>query len=182
MKKSVLCLFSGGIDSTVMIKHYLDKKWDVRALFVDHGQPMICPEGVSTQNIVDELKVELYSAECDFAYDGFLGPMRNAYLLCLAINIAYHQKIKNVAIGLCLGEYLDTRPEFIDRFNFMLEYCLKKPIWVLTPFSNWSGEKVLKYGLKIGVPLNLTTSCMETPACGKCLKCKLRRKYEIPIQ
>ena len=188
MKNSVLCLLSGGIDSTVMVKHYLDKDWDVTGFFVEHYQPTGETERVSVGEITrwfhrnngSQFQLKGWGhVATGFKYDGYFGPFRNTYLLSLAINNAYHLKIKNIAIGLCRGEYLDTRPEFIDRFNFMQEYCLKKPIWVLAPFSNWSSERVIKYGLKIGAPLNLTTSCMETPACGKCPKCRLRKKYGI---
>lgn len=180
MKNSVLCLFSGGIDSTVMVKHYLDKDWDVRVLFVRHNQPRVEEEWASYYELCSRWGLTHFGINTNgFTYDGFYGPMRNAFLLAIGINIAYELRVKNIAIGLCQGEYLDTRPEFIDRFNFMQEYCLKKPIWVLAPFSNWSGERVIKYGLKIGAPLDLTTSCMETPACGKCLKCKLRLKWGI---
>lgn len=174
---------SGGVDSTVMVKHYLDKGWDVSGMFVHHCQPQQDKEYEAFHKICSVLGIDIkvYSY-CDYHYDGFFGPCRNALLLSLAVSEANHLKIKNVAIGLCLGEYLDTRPEFIDRFNFMQEYCLKNPIYVLAPFSNWSGERVIKYGLKIGAPLDLTTSCMDIPACGKCLKCKLRRKYGVGVK
>lgn len=180
MKKLVLCLFSGGIDSTVLVKHYLDRGWDVVTLNVDYGQAIAPREKEAVTDIGRELgfPVRFVNTVLLFA-DGFFYPIRNAHLLTVAINQAYELKIPRVAIGCNQGEFLDQRPEFIDRFNFMQEYCLKKPIWVLAPFANWSSERVIRHGLKIKVPLHLTVSCMEIPACGECLKCKLRKKYKI---
>ena len=179
-KKSVLVLASGGIDSTVLLKHYLDKGWDVSALLVNHSQPRLTEEYHSFWGICELLGIDIKVYRvAEFKYDKFFGPVRNAFLLTIAENVAYHMKIPYVAIGMSLGEYLDTRPEFIDRFNFMLDFCLRKPIYVLAPFAHWSKERVIKYGLKIDAPLHLTTSCMDSPPCGKCQDCRLRAKYGI---
>ena len=183
MRKLVLVLLSGGIDSTVLAKHYLDKGWDVSSMFVNHNQPLDDLEYTKFREISSllEIPIKVYSYS-DFQYDGFFGPCRNAFLLTLAVNEAYHLKIGNVAIGVCHGEYLDTRPEFIDRFNFMLEMCLKDPIYVLAPFAHWSVERVIKYGIKIGAPLHLTVSCMslkDGKPCGECHKCRIRQKWGI---
>ena len=183
VKKSVLVLTSGGIDSTVLAKHYLDKGFNASGLFVDHNQGMLDFERVAVRKIEEILGLTAFEvAGGDFQYQGFFGPVRNAYLLTLAVNYAATHGFGNVAIGVSHGEYLDVRPEFIDRFNFVLDYCLKDPIYVLAPFAHWSKERVIKYGVKIKAPLNLTTSCMEYPSCGKCQDCRLRRKYGLDYQ
>ena len=180
MKKSVLVLMSGGIDSAVLAKHYLDKGWEVKGVFVDHGQPMLEVERKVIVELAKVLGVGIVETlGGEFDYDGYFGPVRNLYLLTLAVNLSYFYPFKNVAIGVCNGEYLDTRPEFIDRFNFMLEMCLKDPIYVLAPFAHWSKSRVIKYGIKIGAPLYLTYSCMEYPPCGKCGDCKIRAKFHL---
>ena len=186
-KKSVLVLLSGGIDSTVLAKHYLTKGYEVTGLYVDYGQKW-SGEYLNFVSVVDELGISLdhvitYPIPMSVE-DKFFVPMRNAHLLTVAVAYAINPKYSihrypNVAIGVCHGEFLDTRPEFIDRFNFMLDFCLKDPIYVLAPFAHWSVERVIKYGIKIGAPLHLTRSCMEYPPCGICHKCKVRQKYNI---
>jgi len=178
--KSVLVLSSGGIDSTVLVKHYLVKGFRVHGLYFSYGQPHDYLEYCSLCKIASELNFPFESRVISgISREGDFVPFRNALFLSLAINKAYNLKIPNVAYGACVGNYLDVYPEFVDRFNFMQDYCLKKPVYVLAPFSNWKKEKIIKYGLKIGAPLNLTYSCWKVPPCGECLSCKLRRKYEI---
>ena len=181
MPKQVLCLMSGGIDSTVLAQHYINKGWRVTGIFFKYGQPNYELEYTKVGEVGRRLNVPILHQHFrdNLPRDGYFYPMRNALLLCWSISEAYNLGVPAVAIGCNTGEYLDQRPEFIDRFNFMVDYCLQKPIYVLAPFANWSSERVIKYGLKIGAPLHLTISCMDVPPCGTCLKCKLRRKYGI---
>ncbi len=53
---------------------------------------------------------------------------------------------------------------------------------IATPFLSWKKEAVIKRGVKLGVPFELTLSCMnpvtatEMPQhCGLCSKCRERR-------
>lgn len=180
MENNILVLMSGGIDSTVLAHHYLKEGKKISGLFVDHDQPALGLEEKAVAEIALQLGIIVFQMNCrDFQYEGFFGPVRNAVLLSMAVNYAVTHKFDAVAIGICNGEYLDIRPEFIDRFNFMLDYCLKEPIYVLAPFAHWSKGRVVRYGIKIEAPLSLTTSCMSNPPCGRCQDCKLRRKFGI---
>jgi len=185
MVKTVLVLMGAGIDSTVLAAYYQKKGYHVSGLFVRHNQPKEKEEAEALERIDSSLGIITHRlwAPYAFSYDSYFGPMRNAFLLTIAENFVQTTgrglKAKMIGIGLCEGEYLDVRPEFVDRFNFLLDMCLDKPVYIDAPFAHRPKKWVIRYGLKIGAPLDLTTSCMDTPPCGKCQDCVLREKFGI---
>jgi len=180
MSKSVLVLLSGGLDSAILAQHYLNKNYDVQGLFINYGQTWTHEFSYATQ-ISQDLKIplQIVSASVLTVAEDYFVPIRNMFLLSIAVSRAYSQKLDYVAIGANRCEYSDQKAEFIDRFNFTLEYCLNKPIWVLAPFCSWTKEKIFKYAIKLKFPIEKTCPCIKTPPCGECLSCKLRKKYGV---
>lgn len=178
----VLVLFSGGLDSAMTARHYKDRGWDIRTIYFNYAQPWF-QEHQSALRISMDLGVILRTVNVARlpVLDKNFVPARNAHLLTAACSLAYAEKIPYVAIGANTGEFLDQSAEFIDRFNFMMDFCFKGDDhpWVLAPFCNWSKERIFKYAIKIGFPIKTTRSCMHEPVCGVCLACKLRRKYGV---
>jgi 7-cyano-7-deazaguanine synthase len=55
---------------------------------------------------------------------------------------------------------------------------LAQPIEIATPFTSMHKEDVIRLGVALAVPLELTLSCMNPQDgrhCGRCSKCRERR-------
>lgn len=74
--------------------------------------------------------------------------------------------------------FADATPEFFAAQARALSLGLALPIAIEAPFAGLRKSDVIRRGLELGVPLELTLSCMQ-PAegrhCGACSKCRERR-------
>jgi 7-cyano-7-deazaguanine synthase len=108
---------------------------------------------------------------------------RNLVLLTKAGVIAAKAKAHRIALGPLAGNpFPDARPAFFSAMAEALSLGLDHPIEVAAPFLEWEKEAVIKRGAELGVPLELTLSCMnpvftdDLPQhCGLCSKCRERR-------
>jgi 7-cyano-7-deazaguanine synthase len=77
--------------------------------------------------------------------------------------------------------YPDNRPEFVERFNFLLQKAVasfSKPPAIEAPLVNMFKREIVKTGVEVGAPLALTWSCYlngETH-CGSCESCQHRKR------
>ena len=72
----------------------------------------------------------------------------------------------------------DATPAFFDAMGQALSLGLGMRISIETPFSTLQKEDVIRKGVALGVPLELTLSCMQPRDgmhCGQCSKCRERR-------
>ena len=113
-------------------------------------------------------------------------PARNTIFLSIALSIAEDIKAEAVFIGanaIDFSGYPDCRPEYYQAFRRLAKLATKsavkgKDIKIYTPFINMTKAKIIKTGMKLGVPYHLTWSCYrggKTP-CGKCDSCFYRAK------
>jgi len=108
---------------------------------------------------------------------------RNLVLLTKAAVVAARGNAHRIALGPLAGNpFPDARPEFFTAMATALSLGLEHAIEIATPFLNWEKEQVILRGVELGVPLELTLSCMNpvTDAalprhCGLCSKCRERR-------
>ena len=104
---------------------------------------------------------------------------RNVILLSkTAVYMARH-RIPRVLIGPLAGNpFPDATPAFFDTMGRALSAGLAAPIEIAAPFVALHKSDVIERGIALGVPLQLTLSCMH-PAnglhCGRCSKCRERR-------
>lgn len=211
-KNKILVLFSGGIDSTTLLWHLgLKDQNEIYTLHFNYGQPRFELEEDRVKKIVNEAPFSIVPSVLNISTSIFLPnppekkmnnfvPARNAIFLSLAQNFAFQLNVDQIAIGIQFGNFLDVRPEFIDRFNFMLDYCTEKPKYVIAPFATWDKGKVIRRGIEIDAPLHLTVSCEDAvwvdnelyaegrkvsgdephwKTCGVCNDCKTRAKYGL---
>ena len=71
----------------------------------------------------------------------------------------------------------DATPQFLTAFNTALSLGLDAPIRIASPFSAMHKADVVKRGAELGVPFELTLSCMQPKNgrhCGRCSKCRER--------
>jgi 7-cyano-7-deazaguanine synthase len=104
---------------------------------------------------------------------------RNIVLLTKAAVFMARAGLEEVAIGPLAGNpFPDATPEFFDAMSRSLSIGLAATVRVIAPFAGLRKADVIKLGLELGVPLELTLSCMQ-PAngrhCGRCSKCRERR-------
>ena len=74
--------------------------------------------------------------------------------------------------------YPDCRPAFYDAFNRVIEFGTKPEtnITIETPIITLSKQDIVRKGLDLEAPFELTGSCYpsENEACGICDSCALR--------
>jgi 7-cyano-7-deazaguanine synthase len=72
----------------------------------------------------------------------------------------------------------DATPAFFDATSRALSLGLGTAIAIEAPFATLHKSDVVRKGIELGVPLELTLSCMQPKDglhCGKCSKCRERR-------
>jgi 7-cyano-7-deazaguanine synthase len=104
---------------------------------------------------------------------------RNVILLSkAAIHCAQH-KIDRIVIGPLAGNpFPDATPDFFGAMAHALSLGLAHPLTIDAPFADKDKSEVIRLGVELGVPLELTLSCMNPKAgahCGECSKCRERR-------
>ncbi len=82
------------------------------------------------------------------------------------------------------GAYPDNEMMFINKLNEVLPYAtnLQKKVRLEMPVGNLMKHEIVRLGVEIGAPLDLTWSCYEggNDHCGRCGPCYMRRKaFEI---
>jgi 7-cyano-7-deazaguanine synthase len=123
-------------------------------------------------------------------------PGRNIVLLGKAGVYCATAAIDRLVLGtLAHNPFPDATPEFRDAMARALTLGLNHPLRIDAPYANRSKADVIRRGAALGVPLELTLSCMNPPAgsaesaksaesairnpqsaahCGACSKCRER--------
>ena len=104
---------------------------------------------------------------------------RNIILLSKAAIYCARYKIERIALGPLAGNpFPDATPRFFSTMGTALSLGLEYPLRIDAPFSTMQKSEVILLGLELGVPLELTLSCMNPQGrlhCGQCSKCRERR-------
>jgi len=114
-------------------------------------------------------------------------PARNTVFLSFALGLAEVSGAFDIFIGVNAVDYSgypDCRPEFIAAFETLANLATKAGVEksgtfkVHAPLVRMSKAEIIRTGLQLGVPYELTHSCYDpTPdgkACGHCDSCLLR--------
>ena len=122
--------------------------------------------------------------EADGAIPVTYVPARNLIFLSVAVGVAEARHVDAVTIGvnaLDYSGYPDCRPEFIASFAQTAALALKRgvegnPIDVRTPLLDLTKADIVRLGVSVGAPLELTWSCYrgDDRPCGTCDACGLR--------
>lgn len=104
---------------------------------------------------------------------------RNVTLLSKAAIYAARHGIERIVLGLLAGNpFPDATPAFFDAMARALSLGLAHPLRIDAPFAGLHKSDVIRLGVELGVPLQLTLSCMnprDGQHCGRCSKCRERR-------
>ncbi len=200
----VVLVFSGGLDSTVLLYHLRQEGCALRALSVDYGQrhrrELDAAAAIAAALELEHRIVDLPSLGALLSGSALTSPSiavpreeygrenmeattvpnRNMVLLALAIAWAAQQHDDAVAFAAHAGRtltYPDCRPAFAAAMDHAARLADWRPIAVLAPFVTWRKADIVRRGHALGVPLERTWSCYVGGAqhCGECATCRDRR-------
>jgi 7-cyano-7-deazaguanine synthase len=104
---------------------------------------------------------------------------RNVVLLTKAAVFMARARLSRVSLGPLAGNpFPDATPEFFASMSRALSLGLAAPIEIAAPLLSRSKAEVIALGESLGVPLELTLSCMQPSQgvhCGRCSKCRERK-------
>jgi len=130
-----------------------------------------------TDKNIEVSKADLNNKEIPTSYV----PFRNANILSACVSWAEVLNAHAIFIGAVYEDssgYPDCRPDFFSAYEKMIELGTKTDtiIKIFTPIINLSKAEIVKKGIELYAPLNLTWSCYqnEDEACGVCDSCALR--------
>lgn len=201
-----ICVFSGGIDSTVLLYQMLAEGEKVRAVSIDYGQRHGARElgaaraiaGVAgvPHDVVDMSGLAMLlpgSSQTDPSVALPLGhyadpsmrativPNRNMILLSVAAAVCLAHGGEAVVYGAHAGDsdvYPDCRETFATALDAALHLCDHRPVRLERPFVNLTKTDIVRKGLHLGAPLEMTWSCYAglSVHCGNCGTCFERRE------
>jgi 7-cyano-7-deazaguanine synthase len=197
-------LLSGGMDSCVCAALAV-RDHDTSAMHVRYGQRTEAREQQSFQAVCDRLRIQGRLIIRNEAL-GMIGgsaltdesiavpraeavghdipityvPFRNAHFLAAAISWAEVLGAQKVYIGAVEPDssgYPDCRPAYYKAFNEVVRAGTKEGnIEIVTPLIAMRKAEIVRLGLELGAPFDLTWSCYShaDQACGVCDSCVLR--------
>jgi 7-cyano-7-deazaguanine synthase len=130
-----------------------------------------------TDRNIEVTKADLANKEIPSSYV----PFRNANILSACTSWAEVLSASTIFIGAVYEDssgYPDCRPTFFSAFERMIDEGTRPgtKIKIETPIINLSKAEIVKKGIGLNAPLELTWSCYqnEEEACGECDSCALR--------
>lgn len=109
-------------------------------------------------------------------------PFRNAHFLSAAVSWAEVLGAEKIYIGAVEQDssgYPDCRPAYYQAFNAAIKAGTREGnIAIETPLIGMRKAQIVKLGLELNAPFDLTWSCYsrEDKACGVCESCVLRQR------
>jgi 7-cyano-7-deazaguanine synthase len=202
-RPSSVVLVSSGLDSAVLLVHEA-AQFDVRPLYVRSGlawetaelrmlSRLVASPAMSGRlqplTVVNLPMQDVYPAD-HWAISGtpprygspdadvyLIG--RNVTLLAKAGIVAARGAARRIALGPLAGNpFPDATPAFFAAMAEALSRGLAHALTVAAPFAALRKAQVIELGARLGVPFELTLSCMspvDDRHCGQCSKCRERR-------
>lgn len=203
-KPRSVVLLSGGMDSCVCAA-LAARDCQVSALHISYGQRTETRERESFARVCDRLNIDhrlivrnealkliggsaLTDQRISVPEAHEIGrnvpvtyvPFRNAHFLAVAVSWAEVIGASQIYIGAVEQDssgYPDCRPAYYEAFNRVIEAGTKAGgIEIVTPLIGMRKAEIVRLGLELNAPLDLTWSCYsrEDRACGVCDSCVLR--------
>lgn len=203
IKPDVVLIFSGGLDSTVLLHELLAAKQGVFALSFHYDQKHLIELDFATvtchelgiEHLVVELPAALFggSSQTDpnipvpeghYEAESMkltVVPNRNMVMLALATSFAISKGARYIAYAAHSGDhaiYPDCRPAFVDIMSDAIALCSENPPQLLAPYIHKTKAEIVKKGKELGVDFTTTWSCYkgEEFHCGKCGTCVERKE------
>jgi len=196
MNKAVI-IYSGGLDSTVLLTRCKKIEDEVVALNFNYGSKHNKKERASAHKVCDKLDVELIEVNLPFINELFKSdllqsggtipeghyedptmrrtvvPYRNGIMLSIAVGYAESIGAECVLLASHKGDrsqYPDCREEFTAAINEAAQLGTYNKVRIESPFNSLTKHEIVGIGLSIDAPMELSWSCYK----GKdrpCLRC-----------
>ncbi|MGO8752302.1 MAG: 7-cyano-7-deazaguanine synthase [Thermoguttaceae bacterium] len=195
-------LLSGGLDSAILLGHFLRQHQTVRPFYICSNLVWETAELQAVRGLVKALasprlaELVVLKLPVSDVYDGHWSvtgngtpdaqsaddavylPGRNAVLIVKAALWCQLHDIRELALGV-LGSnpFADASAAFFEQFQGALNLATGAGLRILRPFANLEKRDVMELGR--GLPLGLTFSCIapvDGLHCGRCNKCAERQK------
>lgn len=155
--------------------------YQVKLLHMDLAKIFMYSNSSLLQNSTEDIPVNSYAEQTKERKDRILStyvPFRNGLFLSAAASIALSHNCDVIYYGphkddIACNAYPDCSKEFNLAISDAIFLGSGKKITVLAPFVNLTKKDIVKQGLKLKVPYELTWSCYlgaENP-CHKCATC-----------
>lgn len=200
-----VAIFSGGLDSTVLLHELLADGDEVLALSVDYGQRhrvelhyaermakrLGCEWRIADLSRIGDLLAGSSQTSADvpvphghYAEESMkqtVVPNRNMIMLAVAAGWAIGRKADRLAYGAHAGDhtiYPDCRPEFVAAMRHVLGLADWHQLDLHCPFLGLSKADIVRRGATLDVDFAATWSCYEGGSihCGLCGTCHERRE------
>jgi 7-cyano-7-deazaguanine synthase len=200
-----IVLFSGGLDSTVLLYHLKSLGHELKALGIDYGQrhskelqsaakiagltgtefqvvdlsglkPLFALSSLTNESVaVPDGHYEQESMKATVV------PNRNMIMLSIAAAWAMSQKFDGIAFAAHGGDhaiYPDCRERFCEQLDATLKLADWHGVQLLRPFIEWKKSDICRRGEDLRVPFEFTWSCYKggETHCGVCGTCNERRE------
>lgn len=206
----IICVLSGGMDSTTLLYHLLDLGHEIKAISFDYGQRHVrelkmakktCEKLNIEHQIIDMtvLKPLISNSSLTSAVPTPHGhyaaenmkttvvPNRNMIMYSIAIGWAVNLGYDSIAVGVHAGDhtiYPDCRPEFINKLDELAQIANFSPVKVLAPFLFMDKGDIAIRGKELNVPYENSHTCYEGTEipCGLCGACQERAEAMLKAQ
>lgn len=193
-------IYSGGMDSTVLLYTLIERGHDVSCVSFYYGQrhnrelqcaTSICNDlGINHQIVtLPQMRGSSLVGDGDIPHGHYAEESmkqtvvsnRNMIFIAHAISLAITDGCDSVAYGCHAGDhaiYPDCRPDFVEVMRQAALYCDWTGVMLLTPFLLIDKTEIAREAKRLKVPLNKTWTCYEgkDEPCGKCGSCVERNE------
>ena len=193
-------IFSGGVDSTTLLYKMLSDGYEVTALTFNYAQrhkkEIDCAKAIAERLHIKQCIVDLRTLASLLGDSALLGgkqvpschyteeaakktvvPNRNMIMLSVAAGYAEAHEIPEVYYAAHKNDstiYPDCRPEFVQALRPAIRLATAwHPVELQAPFVDMSKAEIVRMGLGLKVPYELTWSCYrgEERPCRTCPTC-----------
>ncbi len=198
-------IFSGGLDSTTLLWYLARKEKVYALTFhygqrhskeIEHAERIVDfakSKGMEVEHIIVDIsqvgrliaKGALFEGEVpkghyeDPMHRATVVPNRNMIMLSIAVGYAVRVGEREVYYSAHRGDYAnypDCRKEFVKAFDTAVYLAnIFTPVEVKAPFLDMDKADIVRLGLELGVPYELTWTCYEGKerpclSCGACVE------------
>jgi len=212
MVEHVIGVLSGGLDSTVAISKYKDceihcitfdynqkaakkeieasrnicKKFRCKHTIINlDWLSKISDSALNSKRKIPKSKNLDNLDQCESSAKAVWVYARNLVFTSIATSFAEAEKASKIIVGWDAEEantFPDNSKEFLNKFNELIEVGSPYNIKIEAPAIDLDKKDIVKLGVKLNAPLELSYSCYEGDDnhCGECESC-LRRKRAFKI-